>query len=161
MDLSLREDKMVIAFANNHISFINTQEIINGEAPMVPIKIDEPSRDELRLKMISVKFRYLYKGFHFGPIDHLDVCVQRPLIATCSNSDSYVRIWNYMDFKCELAFLSKHDTLDGEKMRPLLSLAFHPSGYYLALGLTTVLRMMLIMDDRPYEYRDISLKGVS
>lgn len=32
----------------------------------------------------------------------MDICLQRPLIATCSNFDSTIRIWNYINFRCEL-----------------------------------------------------------
>lgn len=32
----------------------------------------------------------------------MDICEQRPLIATCSQMDSTVRIWNYKNYGCKL-----------------------------------------------------------
>lgn len=48
--------------------------------------------------------------------------------------------------------MSKLELLDSDVQKPLLSLAFHPSGYYLALGLVNCLKFMFIMDDRPLEF---------
>jgi WD40 repeat protein len=163
MDISAKEDAVVIGFRNNHIATINFASIINGEVPMVPINENDQNeeRTELRLKMMQVKFNFLYKGFHFGQIDFIDVCSQRPIVATCSNEDCFVRLWNYMDFKCEFAFMSKPDNPDGELDRPLYSMAFHPNGYYLALGLASCLKLIYIMEKKPYEYREMPLKKVS
>jgi len=56
------------------------------------------SREENRLK---IKMDHIYGGFHSAPITGLDVCIQRPLIVTCSREDSTIRVWNYMSFKSE------------------------------------------------------------
>lgn len=37
-----------------------------------------------------------------------------------------------MNFKCELK--RKFEFKEGQKLNPLLSVAFHPSGYYIAAG---------------------------
>ena len=73
-----------------------------------------------------VKFDFVYEGFHSAPITHLDVCIQRPLIATCSKLDSTIRIWNYMDFRCELV---RKFTNEEEYAQVLQAIAFHPNGY--------------------------------
>lgn len=49
-----------------------------------------------------VKFNYVFNGSHLGPITSMDICLQRPLIVTCSNYDSTIRIWNYINYRCEL-----------------------------------------------------------
>jgi len=42
----------------------------------------------------------------------MDVCIQRPLIATAC-VDSTIRIWNYMNYKCELtkAFITEQEKI--------------------------------------------------
>lgn len=49
------------------------------------------------------KFEFVYTGYHNGPVTSIDVCTQRPLIATCSSHDNSIRIWNYINFKCEVS----------------------------------------------------------
>lgn len=39
-------------------------------------------------------FEFLAQSFHSGQVTGLDVCLRKPLVATCSN-DRSVRIWNY------------------------------------------------------------------
>lgn len=50
----------------------------------------------------DIFFEYLYKGFHNHPITGMDLCLQRPLLATCSHEDSTIRIWNYKNYGCKL-----------------------------------------------------------
>ena len=45
----------------------------------------------------EVKFDFLFNGFHNGPVTGIDVCLQRPLIVTCSKYDATIRIWNYVN----------------------------------------------------------------
>ena len=115
----------------------------------------------MKAKVKDIAWNYLYRGFHNGRIDFIDVCAQRPLVATCSNDDSFVRIWNYMEFKSELSFRAKPDTPDGDQAKAVKSMAFHPGGYYLALGTTSVLKLVFIMEERVFDYRDLPLKNVS
>lgn len=42
----------------------------------------------------QIYFETLAQSFHNGQVLGLDVCIRKPLIATCS-SDKSVRIWNY------------------------------------------------------------------
>lgn len=115
----------------------------------------------MKAKVKDIAWNFLYRGFHNGKIDFIDVCSQRPLVATCSNEDSFVRIWNYMEFRSELSFRAKPDTPDGDQARAVKSMAFHPGGYYLALGTTSVLKLVFIMEERVFDYRDLPLKNVS
>lgn len=41
-----------------------------------------------------VQFETLSQSFHSGQILGVDICIRKPLIATCS-LDKSVRIWNY------------------------------------------------------------------
>ena len=84
----------------------------------------------------------------------MDVCLQRPLIATCCQIDGTIRIWNYITMKCEMLtkFFVSEDIATGDATHPLLGLAFHPSGYYLAAGFADKLRIYHVLHDclRPY-----------
>lgn len=74
------------------------------------------TKDDNKLK---VKFEYVYQGFHHGPITGLDICVQRPLVVTCSREDSTIRIWNYVNFKCELGRKFIYENTDESSVKPL------------------------------------------
>ena len=68
----------------------------------------------------------------------MDVCVWKPLLATCGR-DRTVRIWNYLE-----------KTVDGVKVfkEEPHSIAIHPSGLYVLVGFTDKLRLLsLLMDD--------------
>ena len=114
--------------------------------------------DENRL---DVSFDYLYHGFHNGPVTGADICTQRPLIATFSKKDSTIRIWNYMSHRCEVARKFKVESQgDSTQYEPLLSIAFHPSGYYLAAGFIDKTRVFHIMHDELREFhKDILIKN--
>lgn len=77
----------------------------------------------------------------------MDVCEQRPLVATCSQQDSTIRIWNYKNFGCKLLrmfYFKIREEFDSD--RPLITLAFHPSGYYLAVGCVDKLRFFHVLN---------------
>jgi WD40 repeat protein len=61
---------------------------------------DEHDPSEIRRK---VQLKYVYDGFHNGMINSMDICKHRPFIVTSSTEDSTIRIWNYSNYKCELA----------------------------------------------------------
>lgn len=68
----------------------------------------------------------------------LDMCVRRPLIATCS-SDRSVRLWNYLERGCELAKTFQEEAH---------SIAIHPMGLMILVGFADKLRLMsVLMDD--------------
>ena len=101
----------------------------------------------------DIVFEYLYKGFHNAAITGMDICDQRPLIATCSQNDSTIRVWNYRSFACKLLrmfYFKVKEEFDCD--RPLLTLAFHPSGYYMAVGCVDKLRVFHVLNAelRPY-----------
>lgn len=106
-------------------------------------------------------------GYHYGPITGLDVAAHRPLIATCSQVDSSVRIWNYLTHKCELAKKlyvvesGSRDTTGEASSQQLLSLAFHPNGYLLALGFTDKVRVFHVLYDELRLFKDILVKSAT
>jgi cilia- and flagella-associated protein 57 len=86
----------------------------------------------------------------------MDVCIQRPLLVTAS-VDQTIRIWNYSNYKCELtrAFATEEEIQNGVIQGSLLSVAFHPSGYYLAAGFIDKFRIFHILHDRLKVYKEI------
>ena len=139
IDISANEDSLAVSFKSNDICTYEMSSILPTTSEALELNNSSKIQKE-------VKFDYLYNGFHFGGVSALDVCLQRPLIASCSKHDSTIRIWNYMNFKCELArkFYVGEESNSGDT-NPLLSLAFHPSGYYLAAGFTDKLRFFHVL----------------
>ena len=146
-DISPTEDMLGVCFKNNDLATIAMNQIIPSTTDVV---------DPFKLKKLlekDLQFDYLYNGFHNGVITNMDVCVQRPLLATCSSSDSTIRIWNYANFRCELAVMfSVREDLNKD-ISPLLTLAFHPSGYYLAAGFIDRLELFHVGSEELRSYR--------
>lgn len=117
LDCSPNDDYIAISLENNNIGKILTKSI----------GLNEVLEQE-------IKFDLVCEGFHSGQISSIDVAVQRPLILTCSKEDCTIRLWNYKTFTCEMAreyFVTEHMQIR-EAAKPLISVAIHPSGYYMA-----------------------------
>ena len=65
---------------------------------------------------MPLHFMLTKKGVLIG----VDICIRKPLIATCS-TDNSVRIWNYMDKTTDLVKVFPEEAF---------SLAFHQSGTF-------------------------------
>ena len=79
----------------------------------------------------------------------MDVCLHRPILATLSKAEKTIKLWNYKKPGCELTkkFDSKVNGIDElNSPDPLLSLAIHPFGYYLAVGFCDKLRIYHILE---------------
>lgn len=87
--------------------------------------------------------------FHSGQITGMDVCVRKPLVATCGN-DRSVRIWNYLDQSIDLCKQFNEETL---------SVAFHPSGLYLLIGFVDKLKLMNVLMDDIRPFREFGIRG--
>ncbi len=136
IEISSREDIIAISLANNDIATLYISELI----PQVSDLLNDLTDKE-------IVFEYLYKGFHNHPVTGMDLCKQRPLVATCSQQDSTIRIWNYKNFSCKLLrmfYFKIKEEFDSD--RPLITLAFHPSGYYLAVGCVDKLRFFHVLN---------------
>lgn len=114
----------------------------------------------------DVKFETVGNGFHSGGISCMDISVQRPILVTASREDSTVRFWNYYTGQCELSrryFVLEKEKDAGDKLReqakPLLTLALHPSGYYLAAGFMDKVRIMHVLHDELREFRTLEIKN--
>ena len=80
----------------------------------------------------------------------MDVCVRKPLIATCS-LDKSVRIWNYNEKTLE------SETYFNEEP---YSIAFHPSGFHIVVGFADKLKMLNVLKDKVAVYKEFTMKHV-
>eukprot|EP00758_Cryptobia_borreli_P001257 Tbor_TRINITY_DN2079_c0_g1::TRINITY_DN2079_c0_g1_i1::g.12107::m.12107 len=87
--------------------------------------------------------------FHAGPITGLDICIRKPLIATCGK-DRNIILWNYQTKSVEC---SKHFSAE------ILSISIHPSGLHLIAGFPDKLRFMNIYGDDIREFRSYNIRG--
>lgn len=89
--VSMKEDILAVSLLNNDIATISLNDLLP--------QVKDLEKDKINKEII---FEYVYKGFHNNNITGMDICQQRPLLATCSNEDSTIRIWNYKNFDCKL-----------------------------------------------------------
>ncbi|XP_028390638.1 cilia- and flagella-associated protein 57-like [Dendronephthya gigantea] len=97
----------------------------------------------------QVTFELLCQSFHNGVITGLDVCIRKPLIATCS-LDRSVRIWNYETCSLELS---------REFQEECYSIALHPSGLYILVGFSDKLRLMNLLIDEIRTFKEFTIRG--
>jgi len=77
--------------------------------------------ESLDNKNVEAVYEYLVHPFHSRPINGMDVCIKKNLIATCS-SDKTVKIWknDNSEFKLEINQVFQDDAS---------CVAFHPAGF--------------------------------
>ena len=143
LDCSPNEDYICISQENNNIGIVEIKSI----------GLNEDLNKE-------IKFDLVCKGFHSGQISSIDIAIQRPLILTCSKEDSTIRLWNYKTFTCEMAreYFVKEDMSVKEAARPLISIAIHPSGYYMAASFIDKIRIYHILHDEFKDYQSIDIR---
>lgn len=146
MALSPSEEQLAIACKNNNLGMLQTKSI----------GLNEDLTKE-------IKFDLLCRGFHSGAISAMDIAIQRPLLVTCSRDDSTIRLWNYYSFSCELAreFYVNEDMAIREAAKPLISVAMHPSGYYMAASFIDKIRVYHILHDELRHYKNVEIKNCS
>ncbi|XP_039259037.2 cilia- and flagella-associated protein 57-like isoform X2 [Styela clava] len=94
-------------------------------------------------------FEPLVHSFHSSGVTGLDVCIRKPLIATCS-ADRSVRIWNYETNSLELYKVFQEEAF---------SIALHPSGLYILVGFSDKLRLMNILIDDIRIFKEFTIRG--
>jgi len=97
----------------------------------------------------SAQFEILSQIFHNAPITGLDVCIRKPLIASCS-LDRSVRIWNYETCNLELYKVFAEEAY---------SIALHPSGLYILVGFSDKLRLMNLLIDDIRTFKEFTVRG--
>ncbi|KAK7099818.1 cilia- and flagella-associated protein 57-like [Littorina saxatilis] len=94
-------------------------------------------------------FEVLAQSFHNGQILGLDVCIRKPIVATCS-VDRSVRIWNYETCNLELYKVFAEEAY---------SIALHPSGLYILVGFSDKLRLMNLLIDDIRTFKEFTVRG--
>ena len=88
-------------------------------------------------------------SFHHAAGTGVDVCIRKPLVATCS-TDRSVRIWNFETGGLEIY---------REFSEEAYSVALHPSGLYLLVGFSDKLRLMNILIDDIKQFKEFTIRG--
>lgn len=94
-------------------------------------------------------FEVLAQSFHNGQILGLDVCIRKPLIASCS-LDRSVRIWNFENCNLELYKVFAEEAY---------SISLHPSGLYILVGFSDKLRLMNLLIDDIRTFKEFTVRG--
>lgn len=146
MDVNRTEDQLAAACQNNNIALVNIKSIGLNDNLTREVKVD-----------------LVCRGFHSGPITCMDIAVQRPILVTCSQDDSTIRLWNYYTYKCELTreYFAHKEMMVVEAAKPLLTVAIHPSGYYVAAGFKDKIRIYHVLHDDLRIFRNIEGKHCS
>ena len=111
----------------------------------------------------EIKTDLMCKGFHSGAISAIDIAVQRPIIVTASRDDSTIRVWNYYTYTCELAreYYVLDDMTIKEAAKPLISVAIHPSGYYVAASFINKIQIYHILHDSMRHFKNVEVKSAN
>ncbi|XP_071666051.1 cilia- and flagella-associated protein 57 isoform X3 [Patagioenas fasciata] len=93
-------------------------------------------------------FMYLNYPLHSAPITGLDVCVWKPILATCS-LDRSVRIWNY-----------KMNTLElyKEYREEAYTVSIHPSGLFCLVGFSDKLRFISLLYEDMHVFKEFAVR---
>lgn len=109
----------------------------------------------------KINYEVVGSGFHQGEVSSMDICIQRPIIATLSKADSTIRVWNYASGDCELnkGYHSLQNEFKNSNVTYLQSIALHPSGFYLAIAFIDKVKIYHLLDNDIREYRVLEAKG--
>ncbi|KAK2543324.1 Cfap57 [Columba livia] len=100
------------------------------------------------MKEKAAYFVYLNYPLHSAPITGLDVCVWKPILATCS-LDRSVRIWNY-----------KMNTLElyKEYREEAYTVSVHPSGLFCLVGFSDKLRFISLLYEDMHVFKEFAVR---
>ncbi|XP_065602497.1 cilia- and flagella-associated protein 57 [Cyrtonyx montezumae] len=105
-----------------------------------------PSTDFLKEE--SSYFEYLHFPLHSASITGLDICIRRPIVATCS-LDKSVRVWNYKTNTLELY---------KEFWEEAYTVALHPTGLFCLVGFSDRLRFISLLYDNMHVFKDFPIR---
>ena len=128
--ISPSEETVVCTLENNQMFMLG---LSNSDL----LKPDDPS------------FELLSQSFHSQAITGVDVCIRKPLVATCS-IDKSVRVWNYVEKSADLLKTFPEESY---------SVAFHPSGMHILVGFADKLRLMNLLMDDIRTFKEFSIKA--
>ncbi|NXJ07760.1 CFA57 protein, partial [Odontophorus gujanensis] len=105
-----------------------------------------PSTDFLKEE--SSHFEYLHFPLHSASIMGLDICIRRPIVATCS-LDKSVRVWNYKTNTLELY---------KEFWEEAYTVALHPTGLFCLVGFSDKLRFISLLYEDMHVFKDFPVR---
>ncbi|EWS71110.1 WD40 domain protein (macronuclear) [Tetrahymena thermophila SB210] len=112
------EDKLLIGLDNNQIYEIKIK-------PYHPETVNNDSSEDREVTLIN----HLN---HTGPINSMDICKRKPIIATCS-TDKTIKIWDYEKKQIKISWAFNEEAF---------CLSLHPQGFCVAVGFLDKLRLM-------------------
>ena len=115
----------------------------NNQLLQLQISLDE-SEDQEQTILTPIIY-----DFHSDKITGLDICLRKQLIATCGE-DKSVRIWNIADKSLEIL------SYQTEKCN---AIAFHPSGFHVAVALSDKIQLMNLFSDNLVHFKQYSIKS--
>ncbi|XP_068808899.1 cilia- and flagella-associated protein 57 isoform X1 [Struthio camelus] len=106
-----------------------------------------PSTEIVKEK--SAHFIHLNFPLHSDSITGLDICIRRPIVATCS-LDRSVRIWNY-----------KTNTLELYKQyqEEAYTVSLHPTGLFCLVGFSDKLRLTSLLYEDMHVFKEFTVRG--
>ncbi|NXK61399.1 CFA57 protein, partial [Sylvietta virens] len=93
-------------------------------------------------------FAYMNFPLHSNSITGLDMCIWKPILATCS-LDRSVRIWNYKMNTLELC---------KEYLEEAYTVSLHPSGLFCLVGFADKLRFISLLYEDMHVFKEFAVK---
>ncbi|NXG56788.1 CFA57 protein, partial [Hemiprocne comata] len=93
-------------------------------------------------------FSYLNFPLHSASITGLDICIWKPILATCS-LDRSVRIWNYKTNTLEL---------HKEYWEEAYTVSLHPTGLFCLVGFSDKLRFISLLYEDMHVFKEIAVR---
>ncbi|KAJ7401935.1 Cilia- and flagella-associated protein 57 [Pitangus sulphuratus] len=93
-------------------------------------------------------FAYLNFPLHSDSITGLDMCIWKPILATCS-LDRSVRIWNYRTNTLELC---------KEYQEEAYTVSLHPTGLFCLVGFSDKLRFISLLYEDMHVFKEFAVK---
>ncbi|NXT29628.1 CFA57 protein, partial [Syrrhaptes paradoxus] len=100
------------------------------------------------MKEKAAYFAYLNFSLHSASITGLDICIWKPILATCS-LDRSVRIWNYKTKTLELY---------KEYREEAYTVSLHPTGLFCLVGFSDKLRFISLLYEDMHVFKELSVR---
>ncbi|NXT80414.1 CFA57 protein, partial [Zapornia atra] len=100
------------------------------------------------MKEKAAYFVYLNFPLHSASVTGLDICIWKPILATCS-LDKSVRIWNYKTNTLELC---------KEYREEAYTVALHPTGLFCLVGFSDKLRFISLLYEDMHVFKEFAVR---
>ncbi|NWS73884.1 CFA57 protein, partial [Crotophaga sulcirostris] len=100
------------------------------------------------MKGKAAYFEYLKFPLHSASVTGLDICIWKPILASCS-LDRTVRIWNYETSTLELC---------KEYQEEAYTVSLHPSGLFCLVGFTYKLQLLSLLYDDMRVFKEFAVR---